>query len=264
MRLAMDLRSLWRDGQTAFGAWAALPGAFSIELMAVPGVAYVCIDQQHGLIDQGDVPDMARAIEGRQCVALTRVPANEGWMIAKALDAGIQGVIVPLVNTAEEAARAVAACRYPPYGVRSFGPIRAVLVSGTRDMAVLGDSVLCFVMIETREGLENVEAIAATPGVDGIYIGPADLALGLGLPPDLDKSEPEHVAAVDRILRACKEAGIVAGIQCASGASGRRYAEAGFGLVTIIKDTAILQAGARRELSAAIGPASDARQEGYT
>src|SRR5690606_1042151 len=130
----------------------------------------------------------------------------------KALDAGAQGVVVPLVNTRAQAAAAVAACRYPPKGVRSFGPTRAALISESRDAASLGDSVLCFVMVETREGLENIDEIASTPGLDGIYIGPADLALGLGLAPDLDKTDPEHVAAVDRILKACKKNGIVAGI----------------------------------------------------
>src|SRR5690606_27648272 len=141
---------------------------------------------------------------------------------------GAQGVVVPLVNNGAEAAAAVAACRYPPAGVRSFGPIRAALVGTSRDAKTLGDSILCFVMVETREGLDNIDDIASTPGLDGIYVGPADLALGLGLPPDLDKTEPEHVAAVERIRAACERNGIIAGIQCASGSSGRAYAEKGF------------------------------------
>src|SRR5690606_39032897 len=177
---------------------------------------------------------------------------------------GAQGVVVPLVNNGAEAAAAVAACRYPPAGVRSFGPIRAALVGTSRDAKTLGESVLCFVMVETREGLNNIDEIAATPGLDGIYIGPADLALGLGLPPDLDKTEPEHVRAVQAILDACREAGIVAGIQCSNGKSGREYAERGFGLVTVAKDTALIQAGARREASLANGSAMEQRPGGYT
>jgi 4-hydroxy-2-oxoheptanedioate aldolase len=225
------------------------------------------VDQQHGLIDYAAAVPMFTAIEGRGVVAITRVPANQPWMIGKNLDAGAQGVVVPMVSTRAEAQAAVAACRYPPHGVRSFGPIRAAVVSAKRDAGSLGNSVLCFVMVETREGLENIDDIASTPGLDGIYIGPADLALGLGLPPDLDKTEPEHVAAVQSILDACKRHGIVAGIQCASGKSGRQYAERGFGLVTIAKDTSLLQAAARNEARIAIGeiePSHALVQGGYT
>ena len=252
MRTAATLRQRWKDGQPVFGAWAAMPCAFSVELMAQSGVGYVCMDQQHGLVDYADTLAMYRAAEGRGAAPLTRVPANESWMIAKALDAGAQGVVVPLVNNRAQAVAAVAACRYPPHGIRSYGPIRAALTSGLRDTESLG-SMLCFVMVETREALQNIDEIASTPGLDGIYIGPADLALGLGLPPDLDKTEPEHIAAVSRILDACLHHDIVAGIQCSSGTSGKAYAEQGFRFITVIKDTALLQAAARREFQNALG-----------
>ena len=264
MSTALSLRKTWKEGKPVFGLWAALPTPFSIELMAYPGVGYVCVDQQHGVIDYAVAVDMFRAAEGRGLVPFTRVPANETWMISKSLDAGAQGVIVPLVNTRTEAAAAVAACRYPPKGIRSYGPIRSSVISTARDMATLGDSMLCFVMVETREALDNIEDIASTPGLDGIYVGPADLALGLGLPPDLDKTEPEHVAAVDRILAACKRHGIIAGIQCASGKFGRAYAEKGFGLVTIAKDSAVLQAGTRKEIQVANGGGDEVAKIGYT
>ena len=264
MTSAIEVREQWKNGRPVFGLWAALPSPFAVELMAAPGVGYVCVDQQHGVIDYADAVNMFAAAQGRGLLPMTRVPANQSWMIGKALDAGAQGVIVPLVNNREDAAAAVAACRYPPKGVRSYGPIRAAVVGGTRDVTQLGDGVLCFVMVETREGLENIEAIASTPGLDGIYVGPADLALGLGLPPDLDKKEPEHVAAVSRILAACERHGIVAGIQCASGKAGKAYADAGFRLVTIGKDSAMLQAGARNEIRAALGESSPASAIGYT
>jgi 4-hydroxy-2-oxoheptanedioate aldolase len=261
---ASHLRQQWKSAQPVFGLWAALPSPFSIELMAYPGVGYVCVDQQHGVIDYAVAVDMFRAAEGRGLVPFTRVPANETWLISKSLDAGAQGVIVPLVNTRAEAAAAVAACRYPPKGIRSYGPIRSSVISAARDMETLGDAVLCFVMVETREALNNIEDIASTPGLDGIYIGPADLALGLGLPPDLDKTEPEHVAAVEKIRAACARHGIVAGIQCASGKFGRDYAERGFGLITIAKDSALLQAGARKEIQIANGGGDNIAKIGYT
>ena len=264
MSSANSLRQRWKQNQPAFGLWAALPTPFSIELMACPGVHYACVDQQHGLIDYMMAVDMFRAAEHRGLVPFTRVPANDTWMISKALDAGAQGVIVPLVNTRAQAAAAVAACRYPPKGIRSYGPIRSSVVSAARDLETLGDSVLCIVMVETREALENIDEIASTPGLDGIYIGPADLALGLGLPPDLDKTEPEHVAAVERIRAACQQHGIIAGIQCASGASGRAYAERGFQLITIAKDSSMLQAGARRESQVANGGTDASVRVAYT
>jgi len=243
------LRAAWADDRAVLGAWSAVPAAFSAELMCVPGVDYVCIDQQHGMIDYPQMVDMMRAVEVHGIVPITRVPANEAWMIGKALDAGIQGVIVPMVNTAVEAAKAVAACRYSAGGGRSYGPIRAAMAMDSRDVGVLGDEVLCFVMIETREAVENIDAIASTPGLDGIYIGPADLALGLGLP---------------RILEACQRHGVVPGIQCGTGSAAAKQVERGFRLVTFTKDSALLAAGIERELAAARHAATfSGREKGY-
>ena len=257
-RLASDLRQTWSRGGAALGAWATIPSFFSTELICVPGVDYVCIDQQHGLVDYPQMLEMLRAIELHGAVPFTRVPANEGWMIGKVLDAGVQGVIVPMVSSGADARKAVAACRYGRDGTRSYGPIRASMVMNSRDVAVVGNDVLCFVMVETREGVERIEEIASTPGLDGIYVGPADLALGLGLPPDLDKEEPEHVAAVARILRACKAHGIIPGIQCGSGKAARKQVESGFKLVTFFKDSAALPVAAERELAMAQAAATAA------
>jgi 4-hydroxy-2-oxoheptanedioate aldolase len=251
MATAMDLRQRWAAGEAVLGAFATIPSAFSIELMCVPGLDYVCIDQQHGLIDYTNMLDMMRAAELHHVIPFTRVPANESWMIGKAFDAGIQGVIVPMVNNRAEAQKAVAACRFG--NTRSYGPLRASMVMNSRDVSVVGDQVLCFVMVETREGVDNVEEIASTPGLDGIYIGPADLALGLGLPPDLDKQEPEHVAAVEKILRACQKNKIVPGIQCGSGKAARAQVERGFRMVTYFKDSAALSSAAEQDLAIARG-----------
>jgi 4-hydroxy-2-oxoheptanedioate aldolase len=267
MNTATSIRKKLAEGKSVFGVWAALPCAFSAELMCTEGVDYICVDQQHGLVDYSDMVAMLRAIEGRKtAVPFTRVPANEPWMIAKAFDAGMQGVVVPMVSNRAEAAAAVAACRYAPVGIRSFGPVRASMVLNSRDIAIVGDSVMCFVMVETREGVERIEEIASTPGLDGIYIGPADLALGLGLPPNLDKSEPEHVEAVAKILAACQKYGIVPGIQCGSGKSARKYAELGFRFITFTKDSSLLPAAVEKEIAAVIGgdaAVQNVQQKGY-
>jgi len=125
-------------------------------------------------------------------------------------------VIVPLVNNREEAAAAVSACRYPPEGTRSFGPIRAALYGGAGYAAEANEQIACIVMIETKEGIENLDSIVTTPGLGGVYIGPSDLAFALGLPPLGDTDDPLHLETVDRILKACKAHDVPAGIHTSS------------------------------------------------
>jgi 4-hydroxy-2-oxoheptanedioate aldolase len=248
---ANPLKEIWAWGQPAFGLWSVMPNPVGAEILAETGVDYVCVDQQHGLIDYDAMVPMFQAIRAGGAAPITRVLSNDPFLVMKALDAGAWGVIVPLVNSAEEASHAVSACRYPPQGTRSFGPVRAARVIGSRDPEDLGGEVLCFVMVETREALERVDEIAATPGLDGIYIGPSDLALSLGLAPTLEPTESEHVDAVRRIREACREHGIVAGIHCLSGEWARRHAEAGFGLITVATDAPLLVGAASTELQAA-------------
>jgi 4-hydroxy-2-oxoheptanedioate aldolase len=247
------LKTSWAEGRTAFGLWMTVPGSVGAEIFAGAGVDYVCVDQQHGVIDYDSMVPMFQAIRAEGAAPITRVLSNDPFLIMKALDAGAWGVIVPLVNSAEDAARAVSACRYPPRGIRSYGPVRAARVIGSRDPEELGGEVLCLVMVETREALERVAEIASTPGVDGIYIGPSDLALSLGLPPTLDVTEDAHVEAVDRIREACHRHGIAAGIHAPSGEWARKHAGAGFDMVTVATDATLLRAAALRELIAARG-----------
>lgn len=247
------LREIWRQGRTAFGVWSMTPDAFVAELVARAGYDYVCVDGQHGLADFSEMLSIFQATDAVGAAPIARVLSNDAGAIGRALDAGASGVIVPLVNNVEEAASAVAACRYPPGGVRSYGPVRAAEVLGSKSPQDLDGEVLCFVMVETREGLEQVEEIAATPGLEGIYIGPADLALSLGLAPTLEITEKAHVEAVRRIQEACRENGIAAGIHCGSGEWARRHAEAGFEVVTVTMDTKLITEAARRELDVARG-----------
>jgi 4-hydroxy-2-oxoheptanedioate aldolase len=247
------LKAAWAEGRTAFGLWSVVPGSVGAEILAEAGADYVCVDQQHGAIDYDAMVPMLQAIRAGGAVPITRVLSNDPFLIMKALDAGAWAVIVPLVGSAGDAARAVSACRYPPRGVRSFGPVRAATVIGSRDPEELGGEVLCLVMVETGEALERVDEIAATPGVDGIYIGPSDLALSLGLPPTLEVTEGEHVEAVRRIREACREHGIAAGIHCPSGDWARRHAEAGFDMLTVATDAPLLREAALRQMTAARG-----------
>src|SRR5215217_1318639 len=247
------LKHAWAEDRTAFGLWLVIPSSFSAEIFAKTGVDYGCVDQQHGVVGYDSMVPMFQAVQAEGTAPITRVLSNDPFLIMKALDAGAWGVIVPLVNSAGDAARAASACRYPPQGIRSFGPVRAAGVIGSRDPEKLGGEVLCLVMVETREALERVDEIASSPGVDGIYIGPAVLALSLGLPPTLEIQEGEHAEAVGRIREACRRNGIAAGIHCPSGEWARKHAGAGFDLVTVATDATLLRGAALHELTVARG-----------
>lgn len=253
MATVNSLKRAWAEGRMTFGIWSMMPDAFGAELIVGAGYDYVCVDGQHGLADFSEMVSIFQAVEASGATPLVRVLSNDAGAIGRVLDAGALGVVVPLVNNAEEAARAVAACRYPPEGVRSYGPVRAAEVIDAEGPEGLAEEVLCIVMVETREGLEKVEEIAATPGLDGIYVGPADLALSLGLAPTLEITEKEHLEAIHRIREACQRHGVTCGIHCGSGEWARKHAEAGFDMVTVTMDTKLLADAARRELEIARG-----------
>lgn len=250
MTFENPLRAALSRGEVVRGAWCSSPSAVVAETIASVGYDYVCVDLQHGAVDYSDAVHMLQAISGQGATPIARVPANDPATIGKVLDAGALGVVVPLVNNADEAARAVAACRYPPLGGRSYGPVRAATVTGSRDVADL-DQVVVAVMVETREGLEQVEEIAATPGLDAIYIGPADLALALGLPPAYEHDEAAHIEAVDTIRQACEHHGVIAGVHCVGGEMAARRQAQGFRMTTLVNDLGLVRAGAAAELEIA-------------
>jgi 4-hydroxy-2-oxoheptanedioate aldolase len=193
--------------------------------------------------------DGIRAIERCGVAPLSRVATNTTWMIGKVLDAGAAGVIVPLVDDAADAAAAVAACRYPPRGTRSYGPTRAQLFHKPATAQGFED-VLCFAMVETKRGLANLDEIARTPSLDGIYVGPSDLSLALGHPSPLGPRAPELEASLETIASACRRHGIVAGIHCSDGATAHHFADRGFRLITCFKDTTLIANAAFKEVEA--------------
>ncbi len=250
MTFSNPLLEAWRVGRPTLGLWCMTPNPALAEYAATIDVDWILWDLQHGQITDADLGPLFRACLGRPVAPLARVAANDLTLIGRALDVGAMGVIVPLVNTAREAAAAAEACRYPPYGVRSFGPNRVGLTVGTYDPAEL-NKVACIVMVETADGLANVEAIAATAGVDAILIGPSDLALSLGLQP-ADRPEA-HAAAVRRIIAACQAHGKAAGIVLGDGATARTHLELGFTFVSIATDVGLVLEGLARELKVARG-----------
>lgn len=248
-RGAARLRARWEAAQPAFGLWAALPASITAEMAGGAGYDYVCVDLQHGLSDEWTMVSMLQAAAAGRTTPLVRPAWNEPGLIMRALDLGAAGVIVPLVGSREEAERAVAACRYPPQGTRSYGPSRAELVIGSSAPADLAAGALCFVMIETAEGLDRVEEIAATPGLDGLYIGPSDLSLALGLTPGVGGDALE--TAIARVRETARRHGLIAGMHCRTGDAARTRAAEGFQLVTVAVDSSLLKSTLASELSAA-------------
>ncbi len=246
------LRTLWAEGRCARAAWLTLNHPFVAESLARTGFDVLCLDMQHGLITEGDLLGLLQAVSQTPAEVLVRVPSHDPALLGKTLDLGAAGVIVPLVDTPEEAAQIVAACRYPPDGRRSYGPVRA---SGLyralydADYATsANDRVSIFVMVETQKGLENLEAICETPGLTGVFIGPVDLSYALGLPPQADNPHPAHVGAVSRIIAACRRHGLVAGIFSSDPVFGRGLAQEGAQLVVVGTDARCLVEAAQARL----------------
>ena len=237
------LRDALGGARPVVGLWASIPATLTAEVAAAAGAGYVVVDQQHGAVDPSALLAMLQAIDAGGAPALVRVSANDAWVIGHALDLGAQGVIVPMVEDGEQAARAVAACRYAPAGVRSFGALRG------------GPEVppLCLVMVETRAGLERAEEIAATPGLDGIYIGPSDLALSLGLEPTLRLEHPPVLDAIERVRGACDARGVLCGLHCLTAEDAAAQAGRGFAMVTAGGDLLHLSGALARALATARG-----------
>ena len=247
MRTNTTLKA-WREGKATIGAWLTVDSAFNAENMAHAGFDWLCIDMQHGIVDYAGAATMMQAISTTSVVPLVRVPWNDPAMIMKVLDAGASGVVVPLVNNGEEAARAVAACRYPPEGIRSSGPARARLVNGADYVDAANPEVACIVMIETAEAIGKLDEILSTPGVDAAYVGPADLAFALGLPGKGDNPHPKHLETVIAIIEACKRHGVAPGIHTNSVEYTQKYLELGCQMVTLGSDTGFMTANAAASL----------------
>jgi 4-hydroxy-2-oxoheptanedioate aldolase len=234
------LRQAWGDGRRTVNGWLSIPSPFAAEVMAHQGWDSLTIDLQHGLIDYQVAVGMLQAISTTAVTPLVRVPWLEPGTLMKALDAGAYGVICPMINTAADADLLVRACRYPPRGTRSFGPIRASIYGGPDYARHADRTVLVLAMIETAEALGNLDAILKVDGLDGIYVGPSDLSNSLGFPPVLDPEAPRVVEAIEGVVRAAKAAGLYAGIHTAAPPYARRMHEIGFDFISIGSDSRLM------------------------
>jgi 4-hydroxy-2-oxoheptanedioate aldolase len=231
----------------SFGAWCVIPSGFTAQIFVDAGVDWMCVDMQHGLIGYTEMREIVQAVKFSGVPVLVRVSANTGGEIMRALDAGADGVIVPMVNSVVEAESAVAACRYPPLGVRSWGPSGASIGQSAFTTEAANRDVVCLVMIETRVGLAHADAIAAVAGLDGIYVGPNDLGLSLGLAPMLIDHGPVLTEAISTIAEACLRHGVVAGVavyEPNAAAAVEKWQTCGFTLFGLPSDSLLLRRAA--------------------
>jgi 4-hydroxy-2-oxoheptanedioate aldolase len=252
--MSSHFTSRLRAREQVLGYWVVCDNPVSTERIARLGYDYVCADGQHGLMDYAGMLRAMQAVDAAGTAAgLIRVPVNDAAWIGRALDAGARGVVVPLVNTATEAAAAVRACRYPPVGARSYGPVRSGLRVGPAP-AEANDQVACIVMIETLDGLANVDDICATEGLDAVYVGPSDLTLAVGGSAPGDPVVADKFAdALSTVVAAARRAGVACGMHCPDGATAASRLDAGFTFATVSSDLNHLERAAADHLRDARG-----------
>jgi 4-hydroxy-2-oxoheptanedioate aldolase len=249
---ATEFAARLRNRERILGYWSVMDCPVATEWLAHVGWDYIALDLQHGIIGySGMVAGLTAIDSAGGPVGLVRVEANNATPIGRALDAGAAGVIVPLINTAAEAAEAVAAATYPPNGIRSYGPMRAQLRIGPLPAHADRDTVV-LAMIETPQGLANVEEIAAVPGLDGVYVGPSDLRIAVGGAHSQDPAVDDvFEEALTRVRQVAEAAGIAAGIHTPDGATAARRLGEGYTFATVASDLVHLKLASAAHLKAA-------------
>ena len=239
-----SFKDLFKDGGTAAGMFLNSGDSGVAEICAGAGLDYLLIDGEHGPMGLESVLDQLRAIAGYPPVAVVRVPANDPVVIKQFLDIGAQSLIVPMVHNADQARQAVQATQYPPEGVRGVGAALARSARWNRVpdyLARANDFISLLVQVESVEAVANTAAIAATEGIDGIFIGPADMAATMGLLGQQD--HPEVVESVMRVIRTVKAQGKIVGVNAFQEPQARAYAEAGADFINVGADVALLARG---------------------
>jgi len=241
------VKALWERDQPALNGWLSIGNSFSAEIVAAQGYDSITVDLQHGIVDYAAAVTMLQAVRASGVTPIVRVPWLDPAAIMRALDAGAYGIICPMVNTRQQAEQFVSYMRYPPRGTRSFGPTRALFSAGDNYASEANDEVMCLAMIETAEAMTNLADIAATPGLDGLYIGPADLTISVTngrLPPGFDRQEQEMLDTITKIREAAHSAGIRACLHCGSPDYAAGAVAQGFDMVTLLNDARLLASAA--------------------
>ncbi len=249
---SFSLAARLRAGETVYSGWCGLADPLLTEVIAREGFGAVTIDMQHGLWDIGQVVGAIASIRQGGAAAVVRVPLSDFATVSRALDFGAEGVISPMINTPADARALVAAAKYPPLGERSWGPHRATMLAGLADQKVYlkdgNDLTFTLAMIETRTALDNVAAIAATPGIDGLFLGPSDLSIALSHGATLDPLSPDVDRELERIAQAARTAGKILGAYCHTAERAVTLARRGVRFLAVGSDLGFLRAGAAAAL----------------
>jgi len=243
------LKERWREGKCVSNAWLTIPNSWTAEIASQIGYDVVTIDAQHGLAsDISSILPMLQAIKGTNSIPFVRIPSNDHAFIMRMLDAGVVGLICPMINSAEETEAFVSASKYPPRGNRSLGAIRASLIYGESYSREANDFTTTLAMIETPDALKNLREILSVKDLDGIYVGPWDLSLSLGFDKLADFEDPKFMVILQEILSLSKESNKIAGIHTTTAEHARKFADMGFQFVTMVTDTSVLKAGLKNAL----------------
>jgi len=238
-----------RRGEPSVGSWLAIGDPLAAETMAHTGFDWLTVDMEHNAIGWDSLLAMLIAISTTDVVPFVRTPWNDPMLIKRILDAGAYGVVVPNVKSREEAERAVAACRYPPVGIRGLGGGRARLYAGDDYFQHANEEISVHIMIEDVDAVGRAEEIMSVPGIDAVFIGPNDLACSMGVPLGLDNKHPDHVKAVTHILETGKKLGIPVGIHCASAGEVVRRIKDGWQWLALVGDTRFMAGAAQQALA---------------
>ncbi|KAF4122648.1 4-hydroxy-2-oxoheptanedioate aldolase [Geosmithia morbida] len=256
------------EGRQSLGMWQMIPGANVSRLLARSGVDWVCIDCEHGNIDDSAMHDAVPAVAALGVSPIVRIPDMQGWMVKRALDSGAHGIIVPLLRTVEDAKQIVQAAKFPPIGRRGFGSPIAMerfdpVPTFTQYLRGANDSILTIVQIETQEALSSVDDIAAVEGIDVLFIGPFDLGNNIGHP-IIDGVIPQQVSdALVKVQHACRKAGKKSGIYATGPEQARQFAEKGFEFISVATDYTTLEFTLKESFSVASRTPAPAKGKSY-
>jgi len=249
--MAKTLRARMAEGEVINNGWLSMPDTFGAELMAQSGWDSLTLDMQHGLIGYGEMVHILQTLHRFDLPVLVRTPWKDLATVSRCLDAGANGVIAPMINTEQEARDLVSASRFTPLGSRSHGPVRAAAYgTGGTYYKTANSEILVLAMIETPEGVANLDAILAVDGIDGVFIGPGDFGLCLGFAPTLDRREPEVLAAYETIVAKTRGAKKFPGIHNASVDYSAEMTAMGFQFHAVLSDGALLQRAATAQVEA--------------
>ncbi len=234
------VKELWREGKAAMGVWLVLGSPIVSEIIAHMGFDWVVVDTEHGAIDIETIQSIIQAISATNTVPIVRVPWNDPMPIKRALDAGAYGLVIPMVNSREEAIRAVKAAKYPPAGIRSYGGPRARLYGGVDYFNHANEEIVVIVQIEHIDAVNCIDEILSVEGIDAFVIGPSDLAISMGLKPGLHNIDPRYVEVVNKVLASGKRHHVQGGIAASRPEAVNERIAQGFRFIALGTDEAFI------------------------